>query len=120
MSGLTIQQMRAEDRRFGNSAPSRSLQQRMDALAKGNEHRTLRAQLKREVAAGRTTFADVLLGPVPEWLESMKVFDLMLHVPKVGRVKTNKALNACRISPSKTIGGMSVRQRAELVSMVRR
>jgi hypothetical protein len=32
----------------------------------------------------------------------------------------NKVLQVCRISPSKTIGGLSQRQRAELVSMLRR
>ena len=45
-----------------------------------------------------------------------KVFDMLLAVPKYGRVKTNRILNQCRISPSKTIGGLSERQRAELVS----
>jgi hypothetical protein len=35
-------------------------------------------------------------------------------------VKVNKILQVCRISPSKTIGGMSARQRAEIVSMMRR
>jgi hypothetical protein len=56
----------------------------------------------------------------PEYLHSAKVFDLMLAVPKYGRVKVNRVLNQCRISPSKTIGGLSVRQRAELVALLRR
>ena len=45
-----------------------------------------------------------------------KVFDMILAVPKYGRVKANKILGQCRISPSKTIGGLSQRQRAELVT----
>ena len=49
-----------------------------------------------------------------------KVFDMLLAVPKYGRVKTNRILNQCRISPSKTIGGLSERQRAELISQLRR
>ena len=49
-----------------------------------------------------------------------KVFDMILAVPKYGRVKANKILGQCRISPSKTIGGLSQRQRAELVQMLRR
>jgi hypothetical protein len=48
------------------------------------------------------------------------VFDMLLAVPKYGRVKVNKVLVQCRISPSKTIGGLSQRQRTELVSMLRR
>ena len=46
--------------------------------------------------------------------------DMLLAVPKYGRVKTNRILNQCRISPSKTIGGLSERQRTELVSLLRR
>ena len=50
----------------------------------------------------------------------MKVFDLLISVPKFGRVKANKILQTCRISPSKTLGGMSDRQRGEIVSLLRR
>ena len=45
---------------------------------------------------------------------------MMLAVPKYGRVKVNRILNQCRVSPSKTIGGLSVRQRSELVTLLRR
>ena len=45
------------------------------------------------------------------WLTANGVFDLMLAVPKYGRVKDNKILSQCRISPSKTLGGLSQRQR---------
>ena len=45
---------------------------------------------------------------------------MLLAVPKYGRVKVNKILVHCRISPSKTIGGLSERQRSELVSLLRR
>ena len=62
---------------------------------------------------------DLLLEP-PEFVETAKVFDMLLAVPKYGRVKVNKVLVQCRISPSKTIGGLSQRQRTELVSMLRR
>jgi hypothetical protein len=36
--------------------------------------------------------------------------------PKVGRVKATKILHSCRVSPSKTFGGLSERQRAELAA----
>jgi hypothetical protein len=39
---------------------------------------------------------------------------------KANKVKTNRILNQCRISPSKTIGGLSERQRAELVAQLRK
>ena len=101
------------------AAPERSLVQRMDALSKANEIRTRRAQLKRDLKGGRTSIHQLLLEP-PEWIETAKVLDMLLAVPKYGRVKANKILTQCRISPSKTIGGLSERQRAELVQQLRR
>jgi len=101
------------------AAPERSLLQRMDALQRANDVRTRRATLKRDLKAGRQPIHELLLEP-PEYLETAKVFDLLLAVPKYGRVKVNKILTQCRISPSKTIGGLSQRQRAELVALMRR
>jgi hypothetical protein len=101
------------------AAPERSLVQRMDALQRANDIRSRRAQLKRDLKAGRQPISELLLKP-PEYLETAKVFDLLLAVPKYGRVKVNKILSLCRISPSKTIGGLSERQRAELVALMRR
>jgi S13-like protein len=98
--------------------PERTRQQRMDALKRANEVRTKRAQLKRDLKAQRKSIYDVLLEP-PEWAKTMKVFDLMLACPKYGRVKVNKVLQACRVSPSKTVGGMSQRQRIAMILMVR-
>jgi hypothetical protein len=91
----------------------------MDALQRANDIRTRRAQLKRDLKAGRVSIHQLLTKP-PEYLETAKVFDMLLAVPKYGRVKVNKILQICRISPSKTIGGLSERQRAELVSLLRR
>ena len=101
------------------AAPERSLVQRMEALQRANDIRSRRAQLKRDLKAGRASIHDLLLHP-PEYVETAKVFDMLLAVPKYGRVKVNKILGQCRISPSKTIGGLSQRQRTELVGMLRR
>jgi hypothetical protein len=99
--------------------PERSLTQRLDALERANEVRTKRAQLKRNLKAGRESIHTLLMDP-PEYVETAKVFDMLLAVPKYGRVKVNKVLTQCRISPSKTIGGLSERQRDELVKLLRR
>lgn len=101
------------------TAPERSLNQRMDALQRANEIRSSRAQLKRELKAGRVSIHKLLLDP-PQYLGTAKVLDILLAVPKYGRVKANKKLATCRISPSKTIGGLSQRQRDELVASLRR
>ena len=101
------------------AAPERSLVQRMEALQRANEIRTARAQLKRDLRAGRKSIHGLLTDP-PTYVETAKVYDILQAVPKYGRVKVNKILTQCRISPSKTIGGLSERQRTELVALLRR
>ena len=45
---------------------------------------------------------------------------MLMAVPKFGRVKAARLLNQCRISQSKTVGGLSDRQRAELIGLFNR
>jgi hypothetical protein len=98
--------------------PERSLNQRLDALQRANEVRSQRAALKRDLKSGRQSIDRLLMEP-PEWLETAKVVDMLLAVPKYGRVRAGKILQQCRISASKTIGGLTPRQRAELVQALR-
>ncbi|MBC7293226.1 MAG: hypothetical protein H5T84_03800 [Thermoleophilia bacterium] len=51
-------------------------------------------------------------------MHTAKVFDLLLAVPKFGRVKTARLLERCRVSPSKTVNGLTPRQRKELVDLL--
>jgi len=89
----------------------------MDALQRANAIRSKRAQLKRDLKGSRASIHQLLLDP-PEWVETAKVFDMLLAVPKYGRVKVDKILRTCKISPSKTVGGLSERQRSELISLL--
>ena len=97
-------------------APIRSLDQRMEALRRANDIRVRRAQLKKELKDGRARIEDILREP-PEYVSTAKVFDMLMAVPKFGRVKAARFLNTCRISQSKTVGGLSERQRAELLGL---
>ena len=99
--------------------PERSPDQGLDALSRANEVRALRAQLKRDLKAGRVSIGPLLLDP-PPYLETAKVFDMLLALPKYGRVKATKILQSCRVSPSKTFGGLSERQRTELAERLHR
>jgi hypothetical protein len=99
------------------TAPERSLQQRLEALERANDVRLYRAEMKREIKRGEVLVQEVLAEP-GERVETMKVFDLLLAMPKVGRVKANKVLARSRVSPSKTVGGLTERQRCELLSLL--
>ncbi len=90
----------------------------MQALNRANRIRSSRAKMKRELKTGDQKIAKLLLNP-PAYIKTAKVSDLLQAVPKLGRVKVNRILTQCRISPSKTVGGLSERQRAELISYLK-
>src|SRR5204863_117225 len=88
----------------------------MEALKRANDIRVRRAQLKKDLKTGAANIDDVLQNP-PDYVSTAKVFDILMAVPKFGRVKAARFLNQCRISQSKTVGGLSERQRAELIGI---
>lgn len=100
-----------------DAPPDRSLQQRRDAIKKANEVRFARARLKKDLKSRRVSVLPLLKEP-PAYLESMRVFDLLMALPHVGRVKVNRLLWREQISPSKTVGGLSPRQRQCLLAAV--
>ena len=100
-------------------APARSRDQRMEALKRANDIRVRRAQLKKDLKLGRALIEEILRDP-PEYVSTAKVFDMLMAVPKFGRVKAARFLNQCRISESKTVGGLSDRQRTELIGLFSR
>src|SRR3984893_11543947 len=100
-------------------APLRSLAQRMDARKRANDVRVRRAKLKKNLKDGWIRIQAILSAP-PEFVETAKVIDILMAVPKFGRVKAARFLNTCRISQSKTVGGLSERQRTELIDLFNR
>jgi guanylate kinase len=78
-----------------------------------------RAQLKRGLAAGRIALANVLTDP-PPCAQTAKVRELLLALPGVGPAKANRVLAHCRIAPTKTVSGLSDRQRAALTDLLGR
>ena len=85
----------------------------------GQRHPCSTRQLKKDLKDGRVQIEGILLDP-PEYVSTAKVFDMLMAVPKFGRVKAARLLNQCRISQSKTVGGLSERQRAELIGLFNR
>jgi hypothetical protein len=97
--------------------PERSHQQRMEALRRANDIRSERAKLKESLRNGDISITQVLQDP-PACAHTAKVLDLVLAAPKYGRVKANKLLERCRVSSSKTVNGLTPRQRKELLDML--
>lgn len=97
--------------------PERSRQQRLEALRKANDIRSERAKLKERLRRGEVAITEVLLDP-PPCVSTAKVLDLVMAVPKFGRVRANRLLDRCRVSSSKTVNGLTPRQRKELLDLL--
>jgi hypothetical protein len=91
----------------------------MQALQRANQVRLARANLKRQVAAGRILAADVILD-CPSQIEGMAVADLLMSQPRWGRTRCRSVLTAVPLSETKTVGSMTERQRLVLASLLAR
>lgn len=95
-----------------------TVDRRLAHLKKANEIRVLRAQVKRDLAAGGIEAWPLIAEP-PAELATMKVYDVLLAQDKWGVVKTRRFLRAHGVSEVKTLAGLSARQRAEVVDCLR-
>ena len=93
--------------------------QHMRALARANEVRLARAELKRSVSDGELSAACVIL-ECPMEAESMPIADLLASQRRWGTTRCRKFLAAIPMSETKTIGSLTDRQRRELASKLDR
>lgn len=91
----------------------------MIALRQANRVRGLRAKLKQDLRADKVRL-ELVLATRADYLASAEVYDLLVAVPKIGPVKANRLLTVAGVSPSKTIGGLSERQRVRLIELLSR
>ncbi len=98
--------------------PERSHNQRMAALAIANIVRVNRSKLKADLRTGQFDLARLIdfIEQPPDWVMTMKVQDLLKAIPTIGKVKAGRIMRVIRVAPSKTLEGLSDRQRRELVS----
>lgn len=94
--------------------PGRSPDQRREALARANRVRLERATLKADLKRGSVSI-EALIGDPPECLASAKVVQVLMALPGYGRAKVARLLERCHVSPRKSLGGLSERQRDELI-----
>lgn len=93
-------------------AERHSVPQCLRALERGNMIRSHRAKVKRDLKAGLASFRDVLADPL---FGSMRVFDAVQIVPRVGMVAASRTLDELGISRSLTCSGLSPARQDELV-----
>lgn len=96
-----------------------SAPQHLQALERANAVRLARAELKRSVACGDVSAADVILS-APWEAESMTLADLLTSQRRWGQIRCRRFLQSMQLTESKTIGSMTERQRrhaAELLAL---
>ena len=98
----------------GRLSRRRSKQQRLEALRKANEIRAHRSKLKKDLATGKTQIHKILANP-PDYAHSERIAVLLLALPGYGPARVSKLLLKTRISESKRLGGLTDRQRGELI-----
>jgi hypothetical protein len=89
--------------------------QHMQALARANRIRLARADLKRQIAEGEMSVADVVLACPPE-AASMSIADLLTSQHRWGETRCRRLLLSMGMSETKTVVSMTDRQRRELAA----
>jgi hypothetical protein len=91
--------------------------QRLQALERANEIRLARAQLKRRIAFGAVSAAEVILEP-PLEAHSWALGDLLLSQRRWGSTRCRKFLVRNQISETKPVGALTPRQRRLLADQL--
>jgi hypothetical protein len=90
----------------------------LEALSKANAVRLARAGLKRKIAVGDVTAAEVVLA-CPWEVRSMTVADLVTSQRRWGSTRCRKLLTSLQISETRLVGSLTARQRGELAARLR-
>ena len=91
--------------------------QHMRALEQANRVRLARAELKRQVAEGEVTVAEIVLG-CPWEAESMAIGHLLMSQRRWGRTRCRRFLATIPMTETKTVGSMTERQRRALAAQL--
>jgi len=84
------------------------------ALARADEVRIARARLKRAIAAGERTVAEVL-AEAPDYTANMPVAELLQAQHRWGRRRVMRLLNSLAIHERRTVGRLTERQKRAII-----
>jgi hypothetical protein len=89
--------------------------QRSQALTEANRIRSARAELKRELASGRKSAADVIAEP-PRSATTMPVLQVVLSQPWWGPARSHRLLQSAAVAEDTSLGTLTERQRRALLT----
>jgi len=102
---------------MGDTATIDAAPQHLKALEQANRVRLARAELKRQVAGGEATAAEVVL-ECPWQASSMELSDLLMSQRRWGRARCRRLLLSLGLPENKHIGTLTPRQRRALVELL--
>jgi hypothetical protein len=91
--------------------------QRVQALDRANQVRSARALLKRRIASGDLTAAEVILSH-PWQIDRMPIAELLISQRQWGMRRCHQFLLGVTLQESKTIGSMTERQRIAVAALL--
>jgi hypothetical protein len=89
--------------------------QHLKALERANRVRLARARLKRQVASGERSAAEVIMAS-PWEADSMDISELLMSQRRWGRTRCRRVLLSLGLPENKQIGTMTERQRIALAA----
>lgn len=92
-------------------------EQHLRALEYANRVRLARAEMKRGIASGELSAAEVVLS-CPWQAHSMSISDLLMSQKRWGRTRCRRLLVALGVPENKQVGTLTERQRLALASML--
>lgn len=92
--------------------------QHMAALAKANQTRLKRADIKKKLKTGQLSIVDLLKNP-PQEIENATLFELLMSIRRWGRLRTLTLLASLPISEDKKIGTLTDRQKKQLIRLLK-
>ena len=91
--------------------------QHLRALKRANEVRQARARIKRRIASGDLTAAEVILNH-PWEIESMRIAEVLLSQRHWGSRRCDEFLLRMSLHEDKSIGSMTERQRSAVAALL--
>jgi len=88
--------------------------QGMRALEQANRVRSVRAQLKREIASGALS-ASALIERCPREAEGMTVRELLQSQPRWGPARFSRLALSAGVAEGRAVGALTARQRTAII-----
>lgn len=97
------------------SIPQLSPEERSKALAKAQQIRSQRMEVRKQLKSGKLTLNDVLEHADDEIYAKMRVKYLLESLPQVGKITAQKVMEEIGIDEARRVQGLGNRQKTQLL-----